>query len=74
MLSKRVWVEGLESACLFHGSCEHWRMRGDVVERGYEIHCRGGSVVRWEDVPFLSTFLLARRAEQLAAQTDGIPF
>lgn len=78
MLTKREWVERLEAQCAAAESCEYWRMRGDAVQVGREVHrvgCEWGETyLVWHPVPFLSSFLLRRRAEQRAAEADGVPF
>ncbi|WP_394474986.1 hypothetical protein [Ralstonia mannitolilytica] len=78
---KRAWVDRLEAECFANGIPEYWRLLHGVVQVGRErvgwVSADGrrySTYVQWQDVPFLSSFLLRRRAEQVAAEADGIPF
>lgn len=78
---KRDWADRLEAECAAAESCEHWRFRDGVVQVGYErVGCVSvdgrsfSTYIAWRDVPFLSSFLLRRRFDLLAAEADGVPF
>ncbi len=57
------------------GYVEYWRIRSDTIERGIELisNCGFGPYIRWDTIPFLSSFLLERRRQELS-QDPNIPF